>query len=249
MGRVVLLGTGAGDGGTHRNKSAILVQDGDGAVLLDAGEPVSQTILSLGLGREFLRAVFISHSHGDHAAGLPALIQDKQMGGRKKPLPLYLPAHLAQPLEDWLLALAMPKFHLGFPLEITALSPGSKLTAAGLEVEAFPTTHDCRDGRSSFGFIVRHNDRRLVYSADLGAASDLEPVLAEPVDLLICEMSHITPEDLLATLQGRTIGALILTHVGIPYLENLHKICRQFDEALPLTGQVFPGMDGESYPF
>jgi ribonuclease Z len=249
MGRVVLLGTGAGDGGTPRNKSAVLVQDGDGAVLLDAGEPVSQTIQSLGLGREFLRAVFVSHCHGDHVAGLPALIQDKQVGGRKLPLPVFLPEHLMQPLDDWLLALAMPKFHLGFPLDLKPLAPGLTHSAAGLEVEAFPTTHDSAGERTSFGFIVRHGERRLVYSSDLGAASDLAPVLRDPVELLICELSHITPEALLEVLRDRVIGALILTHVGLPYLENLHKICRQFDEELPHTGQVFPGMDGESYPF
>ncbi len=38
--------------------------------------------------------------------------------------------------------------------------------------------------------------QRIVYSGDLGAPSDLNPALLNPVDLLICELAHFTPEAL-----------------------------------------------------
>jgi len=248
MANMIFLGTGAGDGGTHRNKSAILLEGHPGALLLDAGEPCAQSIQSLGLDREFIRAVFVSHTHADHVAGLPALIQDKQVGGRKIPLPLHLPSHLIEPLRTWLETLAMPGNELGFPLEIHDLEVGRDVSISGVTVSPFPTTHDCENGRSSFGFVVGRGDRRLVYSSDLGAAEDLLPVLQEPLVYLICELSHITPGDLQRVLAGARMDALLLTHVGAQYLESLPEIMRELDAALPGVGNVFTPMDGESFP-
>jgi ribonuclease BN (tRNA processing enzyme) len=248
MANLILLGTGAGDGGTHRNKTSILLEGHPGALLLDAGEPCSQSIQSLGLDREFIRAVFISHTHADHVAGLPALVQDKQMGGRKIPLPLYLPAHLIEPFKQWLEILAMPKTKLGFPLEIEALEAGRAVTHSGVTILPFPTTHDCEGERSSFGFVVSRGATRIVFSSDLGAAEDLEPVLREPALYLICELSHITPEDLIRVLKHATIEALLITHVGAQYLENLAEIQRELDAALPGVKHVFAPMDGETFP-
>jgi ribonuclease BN (tRNA processing enzyme) len=248
MPNLTLLGTGAGDGGTHRNKTSILLEGHPGALLLDAGEPCSQSIQSLGLDREFIRAVFISHTHADHVAGLPALVQDKQVGGRKIPLPLYLPAHLIQPFQLWLETLAMPNTELGFPLVIEPLEAGRPITHCGVTVLPFPTTHDCADGRSSFGFVVSRGEKRIVFSADLGAAEDLAPALCEPVLYLICELSHITPEDLIRVLKPAKIDALLLTHVGSQYLDQLAEIQRELDAALPGVKNIFAPMDGETFP-
>jgi ribonuclease BN (tRNA processing enzyme) len=248
MANLIFLGTGAGDGGTHRNKTSILLEGHPGALLLDAGEPCSQSIQSLGLDREFIRAVFISHTHADHVAGLPALVQDKQVGGRKIPLPLYLPAHLVEPFKLWLEALAMPKTKLGFPLVIEPLEAGKIVTHSGVSILPFPTTHDCQGDRSSFGFVVSKDSTRVVFSADLGAADDLEPVLQEPTLYLICELSHITPESLISVLKDKHIEALLLTHVGEQYLEHLPEIQRQMDAALPGVNNIFTPMDGESFP-
>ena len=244
-----MLGTAAGDGGTHRNKSCVSIQCAGGAILLDAGEPCSQTLQSLGLSREYLRAVFISHTHADHVAGLPALIQDKQVGGRRSVLPLYLPPHLIDPLQIWLDTLAMPKVALSFPLEMHTLKAGWPVVIDDLLISPFATTHDCAGDRASFGFEVRRGKERLVYSSDLGRAEDLLPMLQEPMNYLICEMSHVTPEDLMRVLPACRAEALLLTHIGQQFLEDIHEIRSSLDAALPRIGNVFLPMDGESYPF
>ena len=246
---LTLLGTGAGDGGTHRNKSSILVQCTSGAILLDAGEPCAQTLQSLGLSRDYLKAIFISHTHADHVAGLPALIQDKQVGMRQAPLPIYLPRHLQLPLQGWLDALAMPREALSYPLQTHVLTPGLSVAVDDLTISAFATSHDCQGGRSSFGFIVRRAEQTLVYSSDLSQAEDLTPVLQEPVTYLICELSHIAPADLIRVLHPCRIEALLLTHIGMQHLDDLSGIRDHFDASLPGTGNVFTPMDGESFPF
>lgn len=248
MPNLIMLGTGAGDGGTHRNKSSILLEGHPGALLLDAGEPCAQSIQSLGLDREFIRGVFISHTHADHVAGLPALLQNKQERGRTIPLPLYLPAHLIEPLEGWLQTLGMPQDRLGFPLQISALRAGQSVSHSGISILPFHTTHDCASGRCSFGFVISKGEKRIVFSGDLGAAEDLEPVLKEPVLYLICELSHIAPEDLVRVLANAKVEALLLTHIGRQYLDDIREIRQMLDNSLPGVKNIFLPMDGETFP-
>src|SRR4029434_1234329 len=67
-------------------------------------------------------------------------------------------------------------------------------------------------------------ERRFVYSGDLGAPSDLKEILKEPLDLLICELSHFTPEELASALRGAHIGTLCLTHVATEFDERRGEI-------------------------
>lgn len=249
MGNITFLGTGAGDGGTPRNKTAILIQTETTTLLLDAGEPCTQTLFSLGLGHEALQTIFISHCHGDHVAGLPALIQYKQVCGRKQPLTIHLPEILISPLSQWLEVLSLPHRDLSFPLHFHPLIAGERHAIKSLTVSAFPTTHDCKRGRESFGFIVKEDHRRLVYSGDIGSVNDLQTVLETQTDVLICELAHISPDDLLRLLKDKHVSLLLLTHIGALYLDELHEIARFLDMELPQVKQVFLPMDCESYSF
>lgn len=83
------LGTAAAAPTAERHTSAHWVDDGQQAVLLDAGDGVSSRIAALGgLGR--LAAVCISHAHVDHWSGLPALLRLRQLQSGP-PLPVYCP--------------------------------------------------------------------------------------------------------------------------------------------------------------
>lgn len=247
MGTITFLGTGAGDGGTTRNKTSILIRSEKMAILLDAGEPCTQTLFSLGLGQEDVKTIFISHCHGDHVAGLPALIQYKQVCGRKHPLTIHLPEMLVSPLCQWLEVLSLPPCDLSFPLHFHSLVSGEHHAIDALSVSAFPTTHDCKNSRESFGFVVEKGNRRLVYSGDLGSVNDLQTVLETHTDALICELAHISPDDLLAILKDKPISLLFLTHLGLPYLGEIQEIAHFLDAELPCVKQVFLPMDCESY--
>ncbi len=246
MDTITFLGTGAGDGGSSHNKSSILLRNETAAILFDAGEPCTKTLFSLGLGNECLDSIFISHGHADHVAGLPALIHEKQVTGRKKPLSIHLPKFLVAPLKTWMAALGLPEKELGFPLHFHPLESEKKFQYGNLSVSAFPTTHDCKGEKESFGFVVSGR-RRLIYSSDLGGIEDLRPLLETPTDVLICELAHISPDDIIGLLKNKKLPLLLLTHIGEPYLDDQQALAVSLDENLPDTSQVFLPMDGESY--
>jgi len=66
----------------------------------------------------------------------------------------------------------------------------------------------------AFSFTMETEGTRVGHSADIGHLNDLDPLLAQPLDLLLCELAHVEPADLFEHLAGRPIGQVVFTHVS-----------------------------------
>jgi ribonuclease Z len=84
--KATFLGTGAGIPGKDRFLPAILIEDGNRRILLDAGEGVQYRLLEVGVSPLKITHIFITHLHGDHVFGLPGLLATMAMLGRKEDL-------------------------------------------------------------------------------------------------------------------------------------------------------------------
>ena len=262
---LTFLGTGCGLPMVDRYHSSLLLEADGRRWLLDAGEPCSHRLKALGVPFSSLDAVFISHGHSDHLSGLPMVIQGAWLEGRTQPLPVYLPAELIAPLRGWLEAVYLPGKLIGFAVEFLAWEelPGLTVALDGgrLRVSVHPTSH--LDGLRklidpaahdrflaySLAFDWPARGKRLVYSADLGAPQDLEGILQAPCDLLACEMSHFTPEELYAFLRDKRVGRLCLTHLAAEYGAQPVRLCALGTETLPATSEVRVMNDGEQVEF
>lgn len=248
---VTFLGTGPGDVMPGRFQSSILLDCGGRLILLDAGEPCSGRLLELGVSLPDLDAVWITHAHSDHVGGLPLLLQASWLHGRRRNLPLGLPAHLVDPLQAWLRAVFLSS--LPYEPEVFAWEAGVPVAFGEVTVTPHPTSHVDKirqalgdDSIASYLFDIRGGGSRVIYSGDLGAATDLLPVLSEPADLLICELAHLTVDDLIAALQKCQIGALCLTHVSSALDEGERgEIRMRIERELPGVGEVYLPEDGE----
>lgn len=96
---LLFLGTSAGVPTKARNVSATAVIEASGShwYLVDCGEGTQHRLLHTPLSIRDLRAIFITHVHGDHCFGLPGLLASAGMSGRTQPLEVILPAVL----HDW----------------------------------------------------------------------------------------------------------------------------------------------------
>lgn len=257
-----LLFLGTGPGAPVRGKffSSCLLRTANASVLVDAGEPCSQRLVELGVSCAEIDAVLLTHGHSDHTAGLPMLLQSAWLAPRMKPLTICLPQELIAPLQSWLRAVYLPPELLGFPLEFRPWAAGREFSLAeGLDVSPFPTTHlqslqqiiepAAVDRFEIFGLSMNCSSQRVVFSSDLGAPDDLASALEEPCDVLVCELSHFTPEELFAFLRPRAIDLLVLNHLGTQHAGREEEIAAAARAALPDIREVVVPRDGALIEF
>lgn len=132
------------------NGNCYYVGNANEAVLIDAGISCRETerrMKRLGLPIENVKAIFISHEHGDHIAGLAVL-------SKRYSLPVYITANTFR--------------HSRVPLEpqlIRSFAPHESVAIGALRVTAFPKYHDAIDPHS---FMVSDGSVNIGVFTDLG---------------------------------------------------------------------------------
>jgi phosphoribosyl 1,2-cyclic phosphodiesterase len=136
------------------NGNCYYVGNMEEAVLIDAGISCRETekrMKRLGLSMDRIRALFISHEHGDHIAGVAAL-------AKKYRLPVYITAP----------TLAGARLQVE-NTQVYSFTPHTPILIGGLSVTAFPKFHDASD---PYSFIVSHNEVTIGVFTDLGIACE-----------------------------------------------------------------------------
>lgn len=113
------LGTSAGSPSRSRNVTGLALHASSAKqwVLVDCGEATQHQLLRTSLTLHGLRAVFITHMHGDHCYGLPGLLASAGMANRSAPLVIVGPPPLQGMLDA---VMAASGLHLPFAIEFVA---------------------------------------------------------------------------------------------------------------------------------
>lgn len=111
--RVTILGSSSALPTPKRNPSAHVLNVHEQFFLIDCGEGTQKQLRKFGINPLKLKAIFISHLHGDHVYGLFGLISTMGLMGRRTPLPIYAPKHF-----DEILANHLQYFDTTLPYEV-----------------------------------------------------------------------------------------------------------------------------------
>lgn len=133
------------------NGNCYYVGNSDEAVLIDGGISCRETekrMKRLGLSLRKVKAIFVSHEHGDHVHGVPAL-------SKKYGLPVYI---TSSTLQNGRLSL---KENL-----VISFRPYETVTVGSITVTAFPKLHDAADPHS---FIVASESVKVGVFTDIGS--------------------------------------------------------------------------------
>lgn len=136
--RVVFLGTGGSLPTPQRNVSAIAVQIGSEILLFDCGEGTQRQFMLSSASFMKVSNVFITHLHGDHFLGLPALIQSMSFSGRTSPLYVHGPEGMENTMRSML---GLGYFKPGFHVLTRELEEDDVVEFPGFKVSAVEADH------------------------------------------------------------------------------------------------------------
>lgn len=248
-----VLGCSGGIGGAQRTTSFLLDDD----ILVDAGTGVSELSLSELAAIDY---VFISHSHLDHIACLPMMIDSTWMM-RDRPVTLYATGEvleiLRQHIFNWKI---WPDFaeipNVQKPsMRYQAIQVGEAVTIGSRKITAIPANHVV----PAVGYHLDSGVASLVYSGDTTTNDALWEVVNRIVNLryLIIESAfadheknlavlskHLCPELLVEELAKLERPAeIFITHIKPDELElTMQEIMRSLPERrarMLLNNQVF----------
>ncbi len=155
---LLFLGPSAGVPTKTRNVTGIALREskGKGWYLVDCGEGTQHQVLHTKLSFHSLKAILITHVHGDHCYGLPGILASAAMGGRKAPLTIVAPASI----KTWLEATCeVTQLCLPFALEFIASDDLPSVEFENIAVETFSLSH--RVASYAYAFTERKVDAVL----------------------------------------------------------------------------------------
>lgn len=148
---LTFLGTSAGTPTKARNVSALaLIQDKEW-LLIDCGEATQHRLWHTPLKLSNLKAVLITHLHGDHCFGLPPLLASLSMQQRTKPLTIIAPQALIRLLDTYSL---VSELYFTYPIEFVSIEMMGThrlmLGSATLDIQTMALSHRI----ASYGFVL-----------------------------------------------------------------------------------------------
>ena len=190
---VIFLGVGEAFDEKLPNTSILLRYKGGTSpvtLLLDCGFTVPPRFWREEPDADILDGIWISHFHGDHCLGIPALLVRFWEEGRKKALTLVGQKGIA-PFLRTSLDLAYPGMYerLGFPLNFREVEPEKEVTIFGIIFQAAVTSHSQRD----LALRIEAQGKSIYYSGD-GKATPESMSLAKGSQLIIHEAFSLEAE-------------------------------------------------------
>lgn len=124
--------------GRYHTSQALTINNN--SFLIDCGEGTQQRLAGSGIKRERIKAIFISHLHGDHYLGLMGLLSSMHLLGRRKSLALIGPPGLKEILT---IQLKYGSTHLNYQLDFHEVSTPGELVYEDrqVQVRSLPLQH------------------------------------------------------------------------------------------------------------
>ena len=200
--------------------------------LIDCGASSLPALKRLGIARDEIDLLLITHFHGDHFGGLPFLLLDAQFTRRTRPLVIAGPQGIETKLAYLMEALFehSSKTKQRFDLSVVALEPEQSRTFGEVKVTPYPVVHG-ESGGPFLAYRIEAEGRVIAYSADTEWTDTLIPA-ARGADLFIAEAyyydkivkNHLSLKTLEAHLAEINAKRLVLTHMSDDMLGRLGEL-------------------------
>ncbi|MFB9268267.1 MBL fold metallo-hydrolase [Bradyrhizobium erythrophlei] len=191
-------------------------------LLIDCGASSLPAMKQLGIDRDAIDLILITHFHGDHFAGLPFLLLDAQFSRRTRPLTIAGPQGIEAKLPQLMEVMFehSSKTKQRFDLSVVALTPEQTRSFGDVTVTPYAVVHG-ESGGPFLAYRIEADGRIITYSADTEWTDALIPA-ARDADLFIAEAytydkmvkNHLSLKVLEAHLPAINARRVVLTHMS-----------------------------------
>ncbi|MCR5041444.1 MAG: MBL fold metallo-hydrolase [Clostridia bacterium] len=209
--RLIFIGTSHGVPEAQRRCSSYLLEVNSSYYVIDMGTPIISELRRRGIPVSSVRLVACTHPHGDHTNGLPSFVDLINWYFVDANPEILLPSErMIPPLRGWIDANGGGDVRED--VKISSYEPGLIYKDENVSVTAIATKHCER----SHAFLVEAEGKKIIFSGDLKHPSVDFPKIAyeEPIDLILCELAHFSPNDCVSEFDRMKVKHVIQTHIN-----------------------------------
>lgn len=206
--KITFLGTSHGVPERFRKCSCTMIQVADRVYFIDMGCMAMDLLIDRGIAPRDTKAIFITHVHGDHTAGLLDFLDLASWYFKDCDPTVFLPK--METVEPMRQLLSMNDAPLRDEISFSGVKEGTLYDDGFLKVTAFPTLH-CKP---SFAYLVEAEGKRVFFTGDLKKPGVDFPVsvLEAPLDAVICEAAHFPVTEYIPVFENRSVGSVYVNH-------------------------------------
>lgn len=151
MFEITLLGTAGSAPTKSRSLPGIYLSYEGDAFLFDCGEGTQIQLLKYGLNSHKIRAIFLSHIHGDHVIGIAGIIRTLALNNRTDELKIFIPKGYEKAIK---LLITFDKAIVNYPIKIIGIKKGELFKGKNFSISSFKLNHTV----PTYGFVFKEND-------------------------------------------------------------------------------------------
>ncbi len=214
MSKLSFLGTASAVPAKNQENTHFVVQSGRRTILVDCvGNPVVR-LQSADIDPLAITDLILTHFHPDHVSGVPLLLMDLWLLGRKRVLNVYGLSDVIDRMEKMMDLYDWQTWKDFYPVNFVRIpdEPQILINDGDLEVSVFPVCHMI----PGIGIRMDLVDGSFCYSSDT-APCDIVIQMAKGMDLLIHEatgkgLGHSSPEEAGKIAEQAGVKKLYLIH-------------------------------------
>ena len=184
--------------------------------VIDAGAPITESVLKMGFHPSDVKAIFITHSHGDHVNGLGHYCNLVSWYYVEHSLPVHIPeSDLGDAIKTLFFATA--KKQLTDRINFVTIDKDLVYDDGFIKVSFIPTKHLYFANRPSYAILVEAEGKRILFSGDFSYELSQKDVPVEllktNLDAFVCELAHFSFEELSPYLKGCNAKTVYFNHI------------------------------------
>lgn len=221
--KLTLLGTGHGIPSADRRCSSAMLEVNDTIYIIDAGTSVFRELLKRDKDIQQVKAVFTTHSHGDHTGGLFEMVSlvdcFYKTFYKDAFMDLYLTdERMIKLVEDYIQITALKAPDLS-RTRMNIVKEGLVYRDENISVTYIPNKHLLRQTCEypSYSILIEAEGKKILFSGDLSGNikyDDFPKVaLEETIDVMFLEMAHFGYEHVEPYLKSCKVKQLWMNHI------------------------------------